>query len=358
MKTCLRTLVALMVLSLPVGAMAQNKADDKPQGPPPALVETARSSTDNVAPRADFVGTVYYPEVSEVASEVAGRILAVHFEEGRRVDAGANLVTMDTALAAKRLAVAEGYLDEAKAAQKLAAIELERREKLLASGSIAAQEFDNAFYSMQEILSKTRALQAEADRLRLEIAKSGVPSPFPGIVLERKAERGEWIAAGAVVATVALDKTMDVIVNVPETVLPFVAPGQDVEVTIAGRLATGTVQAVIPQGDVGTRTFPVKIRVPGEGLAQGMQATAHLPVGAQVQAVIVPRDAVVMLRGQTMVFTVDQGQAQMIPVNVLAYLGLRAAVKGPGLAEGQEVVIKGNERLYPGAAVRTAGPKQ
>ncbi|MBU1003686.1 MAG: efflux RND transporter periplasmic adaptor subunit [Proteobacteria bacterium] len=354
MKTFFRTLIALIVLTLPAGAIAQ----DKPQGPPPSLVETAASRTDNVAPRSNFVGTVYYPEVSEVASEVAGRILDVHFEEGRRVTAGANLVTMDTVLAAKRLAVAQGYLDEAKAAQKLAAIELERREKLLASGSIATQEFDNAFYSMQEILSRTRALQAEADRLRLEIAKSGVPAPFSGIVLQRKADRGEWLTAGAVVATVALDKAMDVIINVPETVLPFVAQGQDVEVTIGDTRIKGLVHAVIPQGDVGTRTFPIKIRVPGEGLAQGMQATAHLPVGAEVQAVIVPRDAVVMLRGQNMVFAVAQGQAQMIPVQVIAYQGLWAAVEGPGLAAGQDVVIKGNERLYPGAAVRTAGPKQ
>jgi len=358
MKTAYWAIVAMAVLVLSSAAMAQDQPKDKPQGPPPALVETAVSGAGRVAPRADFVGTAFYPEVSEVAAEVAGRVLEVHFEEGRRVGAGAALVTMDTALAEKRLASAEGYLEEARAGEKLAAIELERRKKLLDSGSIAAQEYDNAFYAMQEMRNKAQALGAQADQLRLEIAKSRVPSPFAGIVLKRKVERGQWVAAGTAVATVALDKAMDVVINVPESVLPFVHPGQDVEVVIGSTSAKGKIHAVIPHGDVATRTFPVKIRVPGDGFAHGMQARAHLPVGAEVQAVTVPRDAVVTLQGQPMVFVADQGQARMVPVQVVAYLGLQAAVNGPGLTEGLAVVTKGNERLYPGAAIRTAGAKQ
>ncbi|BBD09020.1 efflux RND transporter periplasmic adaptor subunit [Desulfovibrio ferrophilus] len=354
MKTSIITLITLIVLTLPTGTVAQ----DKPQGPPPTLIETAKSGADSVAPRSDFVGTVYYPEVSEVASEVAGRVLNVHFEEGRRVNAGADLVTMDTAIAVKHLIAAQGYLDEAKAAQELAKIELKRREELIKSGSISTQEFDNAFYALQEVQNKARALEAVADRLQLEITKSRVPSPFAGIVLERKVERGEWIAAGAVVATVALDEAMDVIINVPETVLPFISVDQTIEVTIGGKATSGKIFAIIPRGDVGTRTFPIKIRIPGTHFAQGMQATAHLPVGAKVKSVIVPRDAVTILRGQPMVFAAVDGKAQMIPVNVVAYLGLLAAVNGPGLAEGMDLVIKGNERLYPGAPVRTAGAKQ
>jgi len=148
---------------------------------------------------------------------------------------------------------------------------------------------------------------------------------------------------------------MDIIVDVPEPVLPFVSQGTRVEVTAMDARIQGVVHAVIPTGDVGTRTFPVKIRVPGgKGLAQGMRATAHLPVGAKVQAVVVPRDAVVILQDQPMVFSVAEGKATMIPVKVVAYMGLEAAVLGPGLVEGMPVVVKGNERLYPGAPVRTA----
>ena len=56
---------------------------------------------------------------------------------------------------------------------------------------------------------------------------------------------------------------------------------------------------------------------------------------------------------KTMMLFAD-GKAALIPVAVVAYQGLTAAVNGPGLTRGMDVVVKGNERLYPGAAVRTA----
>ena len=346
-----RCLLCALALLIPVAASAQ----DKPKGPPPALVELAKTRTDTVIPRSDFVGTVYFPEVSEVASEVAGRVLDVHFEEGRRVRRGAPLVTMDTSLVAKRLASARGNMEQARASLELAKIELERRKELIESKSIAAQEFDKAYYSVKELESRVLSLTAESDRLALEITKSRVPAPFDGVILSRKVERGQWLASGVVVASLARDNDIDIMVNVPETVLPFVAVGTRVEVTVGDKRIQGTVHAVIPQGDMGTRTFPVKIRIPGgNGLAQGMRATAHLPVGGTVEAVTVPRDAVIILQDQPMVFAVNQGKAAMIPVKVVAYLGLTAAVVGPGLTEDMDVVIKGNERLFPGAPVRTA----
>ncbi|WP_461210645.1 efflux RND transporter periplasmic adaptor subunit [Desulfocurvus sp. DL9XJH121] len=345
-----RGFLCVLVLLAPLAAWSQ--------GPPPALVEVAAAASDTVTPRSDYVGTVYFPEVSEVASEVSGRVLSVHFDEGDRVARAQSLVTLDTSLAAKRLDAARGNREQAAAGLELANIELKRRKRLVDSGSISVQEYDSAFYAARELENKVLALDAEAERLALEIAKSRVPAPFDGVVLARRVERGQWLAAGAAVASLARDDAVDVVVNVPESVLPFVARGQKVEVTAGGKRQAGAVRAVIPLGDVATRTFPVKIRIPGgTGLAQGMRATAHLPVGEKVQAVTVPRDAVILLQDRPVVFAVDQGQARMIPVAVVAYQGLSAAVNGPGLAEGMQVVVKGNERLYPGAPVRTANSK-
>jgi len=346
-------LMALMLtLTLAGAALAQ----DKPQGPPPALVVTAPSKAGVVVPRSDFVGTVRFPELSQVATEVGGRVLTVRFEEGDRVAAGKNLVTLDTALLQKRLEAAEAGLREAQASLELARIEFERRRTLIGSGSISQQEFDEASFSVRELESRAASQDAEAARLRLELAKTGVPAPFSGVVLERNVERGEWLSAGATVALVGFDDAMDVMLDVPQEVLAFVAPGQEAEVTVGGKRLKGRVQAVIPKGDVATRTFPVKIRIAGSpGLAEGMEATVHLASGAQVEAVLVPRDAVALMRGQTVIFVPENGAAKLIPVHVVAYEGLGAWVQGPGLADAMPIVVKGKERLYPGAPVRTEG---
>ena len=58
---------------------------DKPKGPPPAVVTVAPVKTGDVTPQAEFIGTVFYEEVSDVASEVSGRVEEVRFEEGQRI---------------------------------------------------------------------------------------------------------------------------------------------------------------------------------------------------------------------------------------------------------------------------------
>jgi len=66
--------------------------ENKPGGMPPAKVVVAKVTTGLIAPEAEFVGTVYYQEVSDVATEVSGMIEVVNFEEGKRVKEGYVLV--------------------------------------------------------------------------------------------------------------------------------------------------------------------------------------------------------------------------------------------------------------------------
>jgi RND family efflux transporter MFP subunit len=353
----MKGIVAGLVLALVSCVAPGARAEDAPaQGPPATLVVLGRAEDGTAVPRADFVGSVEFPEVSSVAGEVGGRVLAVNFDEGGRVRAGQALVTLDTALLEKNLAAAEAGLAGAEASLELARLELARRTELMRSRSIAEQDFDEARFTVRELEARAAAQRAEAERLRLELVKARVPAPFAGVVLERAVERGQWLAAGATVALLGRDDAVDVVISVPQDILPFVAAGQPVEVSVSGRRLAGAVHAVIPKGAVATRTFPVKIRVAGaDGLAEGMQATAHLPSGRAVQAVRVPRDAVALLRGQTVVFVPEEGAARLVPVRVLAYEGLGAWVEGPGLAGGMPVVVKGKERLYPGAPLRTEG---
>jgi multidrug efflux pump subunit AcrA (membrane-fusion protein) len=57
-------------------------------------------------------------------------------------------------------------------------------------------------------------------------------------------------------------------------------------------------------------------------------------------------------QGQDVCFIVVEGKAQMISVTVDSYRGMQVAVSGQGLEAGQQVVIKGNERIRDGQSVR------
>jgi multidrug efflux pump subunit AcrA (membrane-fusion protein) len=155
------------------------------------------------------------------------------------------------------------------------------------------------------------------------------------------------------VATIAKDDIVDVIVEVPEKIIRYVTPGMDVNIKAGGKVTRGKVFAIIPKGDISTRTIPVKIRVKNNlSLIEGMQAGVSLPMGEKKKALIVARDAIINIFGTDAVFAVIDSKAKMIPVKVIGYKGMEAGIYAKGLSEGMSVVIKGNERLRDGQMVR------
>lgn len=345
-------LSALILLMCAFPAGAQEDSSQKKQGPPPAKVIVTKAVSGSVTPRSVYVGTVYFPEVADVAAEVSGRVVRVSFEEGDRISRGTSLVALDTSLTKERLAASKAALAESRASLERERIEFGRLSRLYTSRTISEQDFDDSRYSVIELERRVDALQAEVAEMTIELAKARVPAPFTGVVLAREVERGEWLSPGATVAVLARDDAVDVHVNVPASVLRTVQKGASVPVRVGGEEYEGVVFAVIPRGDITTRTFPVKVRIKdAPGLAQGMDAEVRLPIGAPVQSLIVPRDAVVTSPQGTVIFTIADGAAQPVPIRVSDYMGLDAAISGDGLSPGMDVVVKGNERLRPGQSV-------
>ena len=178
-------------------------------------------------------------------------------------------------------------------------------------------------------------------------------------MIKRHVDRGEWLAEGETVAILAKDDVIDIVADVSEKFIPFIRVGMPINATVNGDEVSGSVIAVVPRGDVATRTFPVKIRTPNTlALIEGMSARVMLPVGKPRQTLVVHRDAVIAPFGQTVVYVVKDAKARMIPVDVIGYQALIAGVQNPNLAEGMQVVVKGNERLRDGQNVSLVGQKK
>ncbi len=79
-----------------------------------------------------------------------------------------------------------------------------------------------------------------------------------------------------------------------------------------------------------------------------MEARALLPTAGRQESLMMPRDALVVKFGKNVVFVVEESKAKMVPVTVQGYSGLSVGVAGEGLEAGQQVVVKGNERLFGG----------
>ncbi len=322
------------------------------QGPPPALVAVAEAKKGRFQPTAEYVGTVFYSQVSDVASEVEGKVQSADYEEGRRVKEGQVLVKLspdlvDTAIKSTRSSY-EQALEELEKAEK----DLGRMWPLFKEGTISESLHDEHLYRSRAARKKADGLRADLERLELEKTKMSIRAPFGGLVVSKVVEEGEWVPSGGAVAVIANDREVDAVVDVPEEMLGFLKPGRKVQIKSGGRKLIGRFISFVPRGDVATRTFSIKIRLKNTaGLIEGMEARAVLPLAPESELLIVPRDAVINRFGQDVVFTVNGAVARMVPVRVTGYEGLTAGVEGPGLSEGVRVVVKGNERVMDGQPV-------
>ena len=342
-------LIFFLMLLKPLNMEAQDKL---PPGMPPARVVVSGVTSGFIAPENEYIGTVYYQEVSDVASEVSGLSEEVRFEEVQRVKKGDVLVVISSDLLYKTIRSAKANYEQVLSDLEKERKNLERAELLFSEQLLSEQAYDEQRFNVNGLEKRVLSLKSGAERLEVELSKKTVKSPFDGIVIKRHIETGEWLSPGTAVASIGKDDFADVIAEVPEHVIAYIKKGMDARVITGGSEITGKVFSIVPKGDVSTRTIPVKVRIRNvSGLIEGMQARLILPAGNKEKAMIVPRDAVITVSGKTVVFAVVEAKAKMIPVKVAGYTGMNAGVHGEGLRAGMKVVIKGNERLRDGQPV-------
>jgi RND family efflux transporter MFP subunit len=324
----------------------------------PARVGVSEVSSGMIAPNIEFIGTVYYQEVSEVASEVSGKVEMVAFEEGQRVKEGQVLLKLSSDLLKKTLQSTMASYEEVLSELEKARREFERAESLFEEKLISEQSYDGYRFRVKGLEKRADSLRAEVERLEVELQKKVIKAPFDGIVIKKHISRGEWLSPGSIVAIIARDEFVDVVVEVPERIIRFIKPDMKVTVKAGGNVIMGRVFAIIAKADMATRTIPIKIRIKNTSrLMEGMEARVSLPSDKKRKALTVPRDALISVFGRTIIFTVIDSQAKMIPVRVIGYKGMTAGIYAKGLQEGMKVVVKGNERLRDGQPVEVISKK-
>ncbi len=349
----LSLIAAVLFVSLPSWVWGQQNK----QGPPPANVTIARVKSGSIAPQAEFIATVFYQEISETAAEMSGLVEAVRFEEGQRVQEQQILVELGSELLRKRHQSAKSSYERILSEVQIARIDLKRREALFRKKSISEQSYDETRYRLIGLRKQAAALKAQVEQFEIELQKKIIRAPFNGIVIKRHVDRGEWVSEGETVAMIGKDDIVDIVAEVPERFIPFIEDGMQVGATVNGNNLTGRVIAIVPRGDVATRTFPIKIRTPNKNsLIEGMSAKVTLPTARSVNALIVPRDAVIAKFGRNVVYAVADSKAKMMPVQIIGYDGLNAGIQAKGLSNGMLVVVEGNERLNDGQAVVYSSP--
>ena len=338
-----------LIFSISVGLHAQvNRV------PPVRFTEVHERE---VRRRVSLPGTVEAFTSSLVASEVAGKVVHYPVKEGDAVQKGQVLARLNTTTLEHQLKALEAEHREAGARLKLAEANLKRARNLFESEIVSEQQLDNSLAESNAWRGRFEKLEADIGRLTNDIKEASIRAPFSGRVVSEQTEIGEWISKGGpVVEMVALDP-LEVKVDVPERYYRNLRIGSRAQVrfeSLPGVQITGRVTAVIPQANVDSRTYPVKVRIRNRRarVGVGMLATVSFPAGDLYTATLVPKDAVTSRGPQKFIYRINsQSAVEQVPVEIGVGVGEWIEVRGGGIRPGQRVITRGNERLVPGQPV-------
>jgi RND family efflux transporter MFP subunit len=333
----------------------------------PVLVSgvTVTALTSEAIPEfREAVGTVKAQSTAVILARLAGTVTRLYKGEGDRVAKGTQLIAIEaaessTAAAAAIAGVEEAAraLDEARSRKRLGEATLDRYRKLFAEQAVTRQEFE-VRQSEQEVAAQAAA-RAEA---RLSQARHGakaagtvaaygqVRSPIAGLVVVRQAEAGQTVFPGTPLFTIEGDEGFRLEVAAPEELLGHVKLGDQVEISLEGVPSLGRVSGVVPVVDPASRSFIVKIELPGTGYRSGSYGKALFRVGSR-RGIMVPTAAVLERGALTSLWAVSrEGIARLRLVKLGATLGSRVEVLS-GVNAGDRVVTAGLAKVTDGAKV-------
>jgi multidrug efflux system membrane fusion protein len=339
-----------------------------PKGPPPVPVTSTLVQLQDVPVYRIGVGTVVAAQSVTVKPRVDGQLDKVAFIEGQDVKAGQLLVQIDprTFQAQLQQAKAQKEKDEAQLAN--ARTDLKRYVGLFGEDAATQQQVDTQKALVAQLEAAVNTDAAQVNFAEVQLTFTTITAPISGRVGARLVDPGNIVHAtdaGGLLVINQIDP-ISIVFTLPEDVVQAINEAQrkthDPLAVVAyprtgdHPLATGRLILLNNQIDTTTGTVQLKgsFANPQHELWPGQYVNVRLMLGEHKQAVTVP--AAVVQRGPdgTFAYVVNDDHTVRSEPIVVARVQEGVAVIDKGLAAGERVIVDGQYKVKPGAAVTEA----
>ncbi|NEX20345.1 efflux RND transporter periplasmic adaptor subunit [Thiorhodococcus mannitoliphagus] len=322
---------------------AAQPSGSPPEKPTPVFVAEVR--VEPLTERVEALGTLRANESVAITSNVTETISIVHFEDGQRVNAGALLVEMTSAEEHALLEEAQVRVNEAERQYK-------RVKSLVAQRSASESLLDER----KRDLDTTRAVLVA---LESRLADRIIKAPFNGVLGLRNISRGALVEPGDLITTLDDDRLMKLDFSVPSLYLSDLEPGLKIEATTAAfgnEVFTGVVSGVDSRIDPITRSIIVRALVPNPNakLRPGLLMQVELLTNPR-QSLVIPEAALLHEGEKHFVMALTQDDQGTTAERRDILIGTRQpglVEVREGIAEGERVVIDGNDKIRPGQPLK------
>ncbi len=346
-KQTTRRVLALLTLCLAVESWAQ-------QGPRAAPVEVSQAQVRAMAPVSWAAATVVSLDDARIAAEVDGRLVSV-VDEGDQVALGGVLARIDDVLIKAGLDAARAEVAREEANLTFLKRELERLQRLAKQNNAAQTQLEQTLSQRDATMNELVAAKARMLIAQEHLERTELRAPFAGVVAQRTKRAGEWVDSGDEVLQLVDSSRLEIEASATVSLKPFLVIGQRLQVSARQQQGAAILRAVVPVADSQSRLLRLRLDiVEGEWLA-GQSVRIALPTALPQEVLSVPRDALVLRRGGSHLFKLgEESTAERVQVQTGIASGEFIQVVGD-LAAGDQVVVRGNERLRPGQSLSVKG---
>jgi multidrug efflux pump subunit AcrA (membrane-fusion protein) len=340
----------------------------------------------------EYTGIVGTEELKKLAFKSGGKIKKIFVKRGEQIEAGQQLIQLDTADLEYGISGAKGQMDAAKAQynkavngaapEELRQIEAnvkkaqdsynfakdnhEKFQILFQEGAISQNDLDKVKLELDIRESDLKAAieiekqakngardedratakgqldqtQAEYNYKRSLLEDATIKSDSSGYVVDILYEEGELVASGYPVLVIRNDNQI-VKVGLSSKDFGKVAIGTKAKIKTEGESIEGEITNIGQTPDSQTRTYPIEIALPEKALPLGLVVKLELNIGEE-SGVWIPITAI-MSNGEDYVYMVKEEKASQRKITLGEVNG--NYVKVQGIENDEQLIIEGMSRL-------------
>ncbi|HBQ5115379.1 TPA: efflux RND transporter periplasmic adaptor subunit [Klebsiella variicola] len=344
------TILSVVIFLLPGCGDNQGNTTD-----PVRTVRYVVVGSAQTLPALERTGEIHAHDETILSFRTGGRIVTRSVDIGDRVNAGQLLATLENTTSQNQLDGAQADYEGAKASAQVAALNVNRMQKLMPTGAIARTQLDTARADWLAARARLKNSESALRNARESLGWTRLIAPRSGVITEVSASAGQVVNGGQSVLTLATGEALDVVFDIakPEAIPPQEQAGLRVSLLSDPSVqASAAVRDISPQADPQTRTWRVRatLQNPPLAMALGASVTVTLPATGP-HGYALPASALSRVDDKPAVYVINpQSQAQLRVV-VPAYYTATSVIISGGLEPGDRVITAGVSKLRSGEPV-------
>ena len=365
----------------------EEKKEDKPKKEKSTSVNAAKAFSGDLVLPVVAEGAIRARHTTEIRTEISGKLIRVHVQEGQQVRRGQLVAKLDdreleAAVEESRatylqalslLSIEDDSLEVSELAQQVRD-EFANLEKLERSGEISREERyareikldidairgGKFRYEVAAARSGVSVARAALERARINLERTEIRAPYQGVITGLRLSRGEQLVANETICAIVDNLNIEAEVGVLEADLAHVEVGKPVLLSVPALDLTLPVQVdvVSPQFDRETRTCQVLLRLKNEDgrLRPGMFVRARIAGATYHDRLLVPREAVLTREGRPLLFKVEDKRAKWLYIKIGEsnnhLVEIERVLQGGNLEPDDKVIVSNHLTLAHDAKVK------